>query len=276
MRQAADFTMTSPARVLAILNLFDEKHPVWHTDEINAAMGHTRATGYRYVKDLVEAGFLRKVSAGRYSLGPRIIELDYQIRATDPVLAAGQPIMKALADRTGCHVLLSNVYGEQVLNVHHEPGVEPLRIKFARGVPLPLFRGSTSKAILAFLPRGRLKRIHERHATEIADAKLGRTWDEFRQTLAAIRRAGVACSSGELDPPNVGNAAPVFGPDGEVLGSLTFVTLDKRWALLDREQVIALLREGARDITAAIARTSHPDAAVLKEAIGERRLRRVK
>jgi hypothetical protein len=39
---------------------------------------------------------------------------------------------------------------------------------------------------------------------------------------------------------------------------------------------MALLREGAQQITSAIARTSHPDAAVLKTAIGERRLRRVK
>jgi DNA-binding IclR family transcriptional regulator len=163
-----------------------------------------------------------------------------------------------------------------VLNVHHEPGIEPLRIKFARGVPLPLFRGSTSKAILAFLPRSRLKRIYDRHAAEIAAANFGQTWDEFRQALAAIRRQGVAYSSGELDPPNVGTAAPVFAADGEVLGSLTFVTLDKRWALLDRDQVIALLREGARQITDAIGKTSHPDAAVLTTAIGERRLRRVK
>lgn len=262
--------------MLAVLDLFTAAQPVWTAEDIIARLGTSRPTGYRYVRELVAAGLLMRLTGGLYHLGPRIIELDYQIRATDPVLAAGQPIMKALADRTGCHVLLSNIYGEQVLNVHHEPGIEPLRIKFARGVPLPLFRGSTSKAILAFLPRSRLKRIYDRHAVEIAQSALGRTWDEFRQSLAAIRRAGVAYSSGELDPPNVGNAAPVFGPDGEVLGSLTFVTLDKRWALLDREQVIALLRAGAQEITAAIARTSHPDAAVLKTAIGERRLRRVK
>lgn len=262
--------------MLAVLDLFTAAQPVWTAEDIIARLGTSRPTGYRYVRELVAAGLLMRLTGGLYHLGPRIIELDYQIRATDPVLAAGQPIMKALADRTGCHVLLSNIYGEQVLNVHHEPGIEPLRIKFARGVPLPLFRGSTSKAILAFLPRSRLKRIYDRHAVEIAQSALGRTWDEFRQSLAAIRRAGVAYSSGELDPPNVGNAAPVFGPDGEVLGSLTFVTLDKRWALLDRKQVIALLRAGAQEITAAIARTSHPDAAVLKTAIGERRLRRVK
>jgi DNA-binding IclR family transcriptional regulator len=268
--------MSSLARMLAVLDLFTAAQPVWTAEDIIAKLGTSRPTGYRYVRELVAAGLLLRLTGGLYHLGPRIIELDYQIRATDPVLQAGQPIMKALADRTGCDVLLSNIYGEQVLNVHHEPGIEPLRIKFSRGVPLPLFRGSTSKAILAFLPRSRLKRIYDHHAGEIAQANLGRTWEEFRRSLAPIRRAGVAYSSGELDPPNVGNAAPVFGPDGEVLGSLTLVTLDKRWRLLDQKQVIGLLRDGAREITEAIARTSHPDAAVLKTAVGERRLRRVK
>jgi hypothetical protein len=42
--------MSSPSRVFAVLGLFGPARPVWHTDEINAALGYTRATGYRYVK----------------------------------------------------------------------------------------------------------------------------------------------------------------------------------------------------------------------------------
>ncbi len=263
--------MTSRARMLAVLDLFTAAQPLWSAEDIIAKLGTSRPTGYRYVRELVAAGLLVRLTGGRYHLGPRIIELDYQIRAADPVLAAGRPIMAALADRTGCHVLLSGMYGEQVLNVHHEPGIEPLKIRFDRGVPLPLLRGATSKAILAFLPRARLKRIFERHAAGIAAANLGRTWDEFRRSLAAIRRQGYAYTGGELDPPNVGIAAPVFGADDEVIGSLTLVTLDKRWALADQPQVIDLLRAGAREITAAIALASSPAA-----PRAERRLRPVK
>ncbi len=84
--------MTSPSRVFAILQLFDETRPVWHTDELKATLGYSRATGYCYVKDLVEAGFLKKVSAGRYALGARIIKLDYQLRRSDPVLLAAIPV----------------------------------------------------------------------------------------------------------------------------------------------------------------------------------------
>jgi DNA-binding IclR family transcriptional regulator len=260
--------------MLAVLDLFTAARPVWTAEDIIAELGTSRPTGYRYVRELVAAGLLMRLTGGLYHLGPRIIELDYQIRATDPVLHAGQPIMKTLADRTGCHVLLSSIYGEQVLNVHHEPGIEPLTIKFDRGVPLPLLRGATSKAILAFLPRSRLKRIYDRHAAAIAAAGLGHTWDDFRRALAAIRRAGHAYTGGELDPPNVGIAAPVLAADGEVIGSLTLVTLDKRWALADQPQVIALLCAGAREIGEALARTA-PQAAS-RVAGAAPRLRRVK
>jgi len=258
--------------MLAVIDLFTEAEPTWAPEEIAERLGYSRPTGYRYVRELVGAGILRRAGASCYMLGPRIIELDHQIRATDPVLRAGVPIMEALADRTGCDVLLSNFYGDRVLNVHHVPGLERLNIRFGRGVPMPLFRGSTSKAIIAFLSNATLKRLYARHAATIAAVGLGGTWDEFRHAMAAIRRAGYASSSGELDPPNIGVAVPVFAARGEVLGSLSLVTLIKRWELLDREQIVALLREAGGRISEAIA---DPDA-LRSVPPRERRLRRVK
>lgn len=93
--------MSSSARVLAILGLFDAEHPVWQTETIHAALGLTRATGSRGVKELVDAGLLRKVSAGHCSPGPRLIELDHQLRCSDPVLLAAAPVMDALAREAG-------------------------------------------------------------------------------------------------------------------------------------------------------------------------------
>lgn len=250
--------MSSLRRMLAVLDLFTGEEPVWTAEDLIARLGYSRPTGYRYVRELVAAGLLLRLTGGAYHLGPRIIELDRQIRATDPVLNAGEPIMKALAEQTGCHVLLASIYGERVLNVHHEPGLERLTLVFVRGVPMPLVRGATSKAILAYLPRARLKRVYENHAAAIASAQLGRSWEEFRRALAAIRRQGYSYTGGELDPPNVGIAAPVFAADGEVFGSLSFVTLDRRWALLDQAQVVGILLDGARRITQAVALVSGP------------------
>ena len=57
--------------------------------------------------------------------------------------------------------------------------------------------------------------------SEIADAGLGTSWEEFRRGLAAIRRAGASVSRGEIDPGRVGVAAPIFDKDRAVLGSLS-------------------------------------------------------
>ena len=85
--------MSSPQRMLAVLDLFTAEHPTWVIDDMMEALGYARATGYRYVKDLVDAGLLQKVSVGHYALGGRIIELDYQLRQTDPVLQAARKVM---------------------------------------------------------------------------------------------------------------------------------------------------------------------------------------
>jgi DNA-binding IclR family transcriptional regulator len=88
---------------------------------------------------------------------------------------------------------------------------------------MPLYRGATSKIILAHLPARTLKALLAHDAATIADAGLGAGWEEFRRGLAVIRRAGVSVSRGEIDPGRVGVAAPVFDRDRAVLGSLSLV-----------------------------------------------------
>ena len=66
-----------------------------------------------------------------------------------------------------------------------------------------------------------LKALFAHHAGEIADAGLGESFEEFRRGLAAIRRAGVSVSRGEIDPGRIGVAAPIFDKDRAVLGSLS-------------------------------------------------------
>ena len=56
---------------------------------------------------------------------------------------------------------------------------------------------------------------------EIAKAGLGRTWDEFRHTMAAIRRSGYATSRSQISPNLAGVAVPIFLPgEKKVIGSL--------------------------------------------------------
>jgi DNA-binding IclR family transcriptional regulator len=206
-------------RMGSILNLFSDGRPAITVDEVGEAIGVSPATAYRYVGELCGIGLLSRVS-GRYVLGPKIIELEYLIRSYDPVIKAGEEIMTGLADMTGCHVLLCNIYDETIVNVFHVEGKSSLQITFTKGKQMPLFRGSQARVILASLDRRKLRRLYDKYLGDPDLVKIGEDWPSFSAALQRVRRQGYYISRGELDPDTTGIAAPVFNENNEVLGSL--------------------------------------------------------
>ena len=132
---------------------------------------------------------------------------------------------------------------------------------------MPLFRGATSKIILANLPPHTLKALFAKRAREIAAAGLGDNWDAFRRTLAALRRAGVCISKGEVDAGRVGISAPIFGQERAILGSLSFVLPVAQADDTRIARLVPLTVAGAREIEQAmIAGTTQqkPDTSTLR------------
>lgn len=216
--------MTSPSRVLAILGLFSREQAIWTTDEINEALGYTRATGYRYVKELVAAGLLRKVSAGSHALGGRIIELDYQIRQSDPVLLAAIPVMEKLSAKTGYDTVLSVLFeGPRVIDIHHVSGQGTLPLSCGRGRPSPLFQSGSPKILLSALPRTQLLKLYHAKADEIRSRGMGDRWNAFRTYLANVRKHGFYRSSGELEKGLGAAVVPVHDPEQELVAALALV-----------------------------------------------------
>ncbi len=243
-------------RVIAILDLFGKQRLSIGVDDIATALGLSSASAYRYASELLVAGLLVRDASG-YRLGPKIIELEYLIRSFDPVLRAGEELMQAIARRTGHDVLLCNVYGETIVNVLHIPGVNPVRLTYTKGLPMPLFRGAQAKVVLASMDRRRLKRVFERSIVDpalTADVrKIGADWPTFAATLKAIRQQGHHVARGELDHGVVGIAAPVLGADDGILGSLV-VTVDARsTSAAEEKALVALVIDNAARLSTRIA-----------------------
>ena len=241
--------MTSPARALAVLDLFSRERPVWQPDEITEALGYTRATGYRYVKDLVEAGFLQKVAAGRYALGGRIIELDFQLRQSDPVLLAAVPVMEALAASTGLDTVLSVMFGgPQVIDIHRVNVQASLKLAYGRGRPRPLFRSGAPKILLSGLPRAQLLKVYEAHAGEAGSNGLGSSWAEFRGYLSQVRKQGFYRSEGELEAGIGAAVVPVLNQDGDTVAALALVGVVARLQPLSDDTLRGWLNNASAQI----------------------------
>ena len=246
---------TSLGRMLSVLDTFSEQAPIWTVDGIADALGYTRATAYRYVGGLCDAGLLTRVAQGAYGLGPRIIELDRQIQRCDPLLAVAERVMQGLLHpNRGQVVLLCSLFRETVLCIHQAGHDKALGLSYARGRPMPLFRGATSKVILACLPERRLTRLFVEHQADVRKAGLGRTREEFLASLKPIRRQGFSITRAEVDAGVVGIAVPVFGGERAVIGSLSIVFSEKRYPERHAAEVIAELKRAAETIRADLAR----------------------
>lgn len=248
--------MSSLKRMLAVLDVFSLETQTLTAEEVMSRLGYSRGTAYRYIRELTTSGFLSRIG-GKLSLGPRIIELDYYIRQSDPNLQVIQPVMRSVSDRLDCDVLLTSFFEDRVVVRHHERGTDQLTMSFGRGRRMPLFRGAGSKAIIAALPSARQKRLFADYAEEIKESGLGSTWKEFRANLAAMRRAGYVISMGELDRGNVGVAAPIFlDPAPNPPGSLVLVFSARRFAIVDEALLAQICVDAAAQINALIQNLS--------------------
>ena len=183
--------------MLAVLELFTVDAPEWTVEATAAALRVSAPTAYRYFKQLTRAGLISPVTGASYTLGPAIIQMDRRIQICDPMLNAARGVMVDLIRYAAesSTVLLCRLFHDRVMCVHQVMGRGPqVPVSYERGRLMPLFRGATSKIILAHLPSRTVKSLFDHHAAEIAEAGLGATLPAFRSHLAAIRRAGVMVS----------------------------------------------------------------------------------
>ncbi|MGR3757097.1 MAG: IclR family transcriptional regulator [Tranquillimonas sp.] len=201
----------SAERILAILDLFSEDRLDWTPDELMAATGYARPTLYRYLKALKSAGLVTTTSSGAvYTLGPKVVELDYLSRRSDPLIREGVPVIQGLAARWPCTALLVRWYGNRILCIASECSVSGARSSYLRGRPMPLARGAISRAILAYLPRRQMLQKIAENRDDLRALGLGKDDEEIAESFRLVRRQGAAVARGEVTPGVVGVAAPIF------------------------------------------------------------------
>jgi len=241
--------MSQLNKVLQVLAAFTEERPIASAEEVGVELDIPRTTAFRYLSQLCESGLITKQS-GRYSLGPRIIQLDYLMRRSDPMLVASRNVMVSLAEATHCSVWLSSLFGDQILNVHHEEGTDKTPLSYGRGRALPLFRGAASKIILAHLTPARLRALYDTHEGEAN--LLGESWKSFSDYFRQPRKDGYYISHGEVDSGVTGIAVPLFNADRLVSGSLSLVFDSQRESLFNTELLVHILQQGGTAINAAL------------------------
>jgi DNA-binding IclR family transcriptional regulator len=207
-------------RFLAVLEVFSEDHLEWTPEQLMEELGYSRPTIYRYLKILKTAGFLMSQRNAGFTLGPRVVEMDYLMRKSDALVLCGRPYVRGLVERYSCTALVVRWYGNKILCVASECSTKNPISSYPRGRPMPLGRGAIARSIMAFLPKPRLMPLIERNFAELRSVGLGDVEDEIYNNIRRVKKNGYAVAYGEVTPGAVGIAAPIFDEGLNPIASL--------------------------------------------------------
>jgi DNA-binding IclR family transcriptional regulator len=254
--------MSAPNRVLAILQLFEDRQPIWTVEDIARALSASTSTTYRHVRALVQQGFLDPVTGAGYALGPAFIRYDRILRQNDELIRIATPIMRSVLAVTSqsATVILCRRFKDCVMCVHDEHGAKPHDSStYERGVAMPLFLGATSKVILANLPERTLRAVYLKNEKAIRETLCLSGWDEFKSQIRGIKRAGFAVTDSEVSPGRVGLAAPIFRGD-IVIGGISLVIVPSAAERKRLSEYAACVSAAAENISSELRRRGVPSA----------------
>lgn len=239
--------LSSFGKILTVLDLFSIQRPVINVDVISTELGLSKPNSYRYLKELVSAELLLRLSgtSGDYTLGSKIAVLDYISRTTDPLVQVSIPFMKEMVERTEFSCLLTHLNHDSCIDIHDEVFKNMSLYSYGRGCPRPVFLGSSPKVMLSHLPKQQILDYYQRFATQLAEVNFSQSEDEFLSLMKKIKKQGYYFSNGELDPDIAGLSVPVKFSSKEPPLALTLLGSKNRFEFVNLQKVIEILQENA-------------------------------
>lgn len=255
-RPAPPSGTTSAARVADIMLLFlHEPGGIGITDAARQ-LGLSKAVVHRILQSLETRAFVRFDSTSRrYVLGSAVSALGAQaLRRTD-LRAVAMPVLRRLQQETGETTTISALVGSHRVYLDQVVSLAEIKMTVEIGRAYPLHAGSSSRAILAFAPAELREQVLSGPLTGLTPRTI-----TDRATLEAdlerVRAHGVAVSGGERQPGASSVAAPVFGPEGTVVGALSVCGPVDRFTEEVTPQLIQTVISAAAEISAALGAPS--------------------
>lgn len=210
-----------------ILDLFRGRNADLTTEEIASALQVPISTCYRYLKVMSDQGFLVSTSGSGYSLGPKIILLGYHLQQNDPVISAGKSHASSIVRKFKGTATINRAFRQSFICIYVKNSPHETRTGFGAGDAMPFLSGANAMLIQAFLSRHLQKKLYSEKGAELAAAGRGKSFEEFKQGLQAIRQARVSIVNGVVRSDSTGIAAPLLGPKNQILGTFSFSILNE-------------------------------------------------
>jgi len=239
-------------RALDIIFSLAEAESNLSVGDIAAKVAIPESTAYRLIKTLEQYGMVERKSIGQIRLGVRILELarSLQQQLDRELITIARPIMEELTCKVNETSILCVRSASQVICVQSVETQRMLRLSVEIGKIMPLDRGASGKAILAF----EQKQTMDQLINTIPEATLRQSIDK---EIEIIREQGYCLTFGEVDTNIFGLAVPIYDINKRVIASLTVAGPTERWDKESGQEFIEKVLNSTHEITKKLAHVSN-------------------
>lgn len=254
--------MRALRRTLKVLEALAQAPDGLTLSDVARASNLDGSTALRYLNELTKLGYAacHGGSKPRYFSGPRLVSLGGGSKLT-VLRQVARPHMEVLGQACGENVTLAILDGGHVLCLETRRSSHVLGANLEDGLRTPVHASSLGKAVLAFMPRDRVRALIERCGLRALTPNTVRTLRELEAGLDEVRRRGYATDREEFALGVVCIGAPIFDASGLPVAALSITAPTLRLSLEELESRYAgLLLATCRRISEDLGHSSELEA----------------
>ena len=214
--------LSSVATAARILREFGKHSTQLGVTQLAQRVGVGKSTAHRVIWTLVAEGLLEKVEeTGLFRLTSTMRSLGASAETAQRLHEAATIPLDQLRRRTPGTLHIAILDGADVLYIERREGPGAIPVFRSVGSRNAAHVTSSGKALLAFLPPDRQKRLVQEMRLAPKTSRTITSRADFLAELARVRRQGYAENRGESQPGMCSIAAPIRDPLGQVVASVS-------------------------------------------------------
>jgi IclR family KDG regulon transcriptional repressor len=210
---------------LLMIELLAENSGGLSLSQIAGDLGLNKSTAHHLAATLVAQGFAEQDPSSRYyTLGSKFHDLAYTASAGRNLVGEAEPVLRALAERTGEVAHLMVLDQDQALYLHRVESpyaTRGLQMASYVGMRSHLHSSSGGKILLAHMAPERARIILERKGMPRQTARTITGFDSLFKHLEEVKKQGYALDNEENQDGVRCVGAPVFNPGGRVVAAIS-------------------------------------------------------
>lgn len=229
--------MQTVSRAISLLHCFEEGAVSIPLAELTRRCGLNKVTAYRLAETLVREDLLNKdPDTAFYSVSYGLISLGRALLDPAGLTSRAQPILKAVQEATGETAILNLRERQYAVVLAEILSSKPIRYSLGLGFRIDIRIGAAGWAILSKMPEWEVNDILALPVVKLADGTQ-MSIDEIQTGLEETRKRGFATTENQRVLDAAGYAAPFFGPNGVVAGSLAVIMPSSRNREIERREL---------------------------------------